>query len=543
MALVVIDPGHGGTTKTGGSSPNNATSPSGLLEKDLTLSVARHAEAALLARGHTVRLTRTSDVNLGLAARAAVAKAMHADVLVSLHFNGFADPLVQGTETWVHRSAAANSHDLAACVQRAVLQVTQYRDRGVQAKVLGVLDPAHFDARTAACLAELSFITTTAEDRHLQDPGYLQALGEAVAEAVEEFISRLAAPQMAVPAVHRSAVLRAGAVAVQVVAPLLVDVRGAIDAIPEKGSKSRFAGPVTSDGDPDSHIQGLAAHQDYFLLTHSDKDAGVGRILVVDRRSGQRKVVAQCPLPRFSSGGAPLFHAGGCQTAGQVLAVPSESGSNTSVIAFFDLTDPLNIRELHTSLRIERRTRDAAAAGLTTITRGGRTSWLCAVYDSGSIDFYESPDVPGGVPFAALFTAPIKVKEKHHQALLLFTDHNNRVVAAGLNKGNVPFFDRLVLYEVDLVGQTMTADPERSYSTGGGTRLRWGSAIEIAGTKLVLHCSDRNYGNSCTIATFDAAASTPASVKSSTRVAQAPGKARKAARTRATKKTAKRRTR
>src|SRR5262245_52125384 len=109
MAIVVIDPGHGGAGKVGGSSGNNATSPSGLLEKDLTLAVARHARAALDARGHDVRLTRDADVNLSLVDRAAVAKSARADTFVSIHFNGFGDNTVQGTETWVHQHGSAPS--------------------------------------------------------------------------------------------------------------------------------------------------------------------------------------------------------------------------------------------------------------------------------------------------------------------------------------------------------------------------------------------------------------------------------------------------
>ncbi len=176
--------------------------------------------------------------------------------------------------------------------------------------------------------------------------------------------------------------------------------------------------------------------------------------------------MAEFRLPSLVAGGPALFHAGGGQVIGDVLAVPSESSQNSSVVAFFDVSDPLNIRELQSSLRNPRAARDAAAVGITTITRNGRDVWLCAVYDSGSVDFYESPDVPGGVPFQLLFQAPIKVKEKDHQGLLLFTDRNNRVFAAGLNRGNFPFFDRLVLYEVYLVGQSMTPDPDRSFSTG-----------------------------------------------------------------------------
>jgi phospholipase C len=189
MAVIVVDPGHGGTEPTGESSPNNATSPSGLLEKQLTLAVARHAAAALSAHGHDVRLTRADDSNLGLAERARVARDAAADAFVSIHFNGFADPTVQGTETWVHLSASAASQRLAECVQRAVLGVTRHRDRSIQAKRLGVLSPSRHLEHTAACLAELSFITTVDEDRRLQEPQYVLDLGNAVASGIEEYVA------------------------------------------------------------------------------------------------------------------------------------------------------------------------------------------------------------------------------------------------------------------------------------------------------------------------------------------------------------------
>src|SRR5262249_1019895 len=74
--IIVIDPGHGGTVKIEGSSPNNAKSPSGELEKNWTLDIARRTRAAVLARaaalGKSVEvvLTRDTDANKGLAARA-----------------------------------------------------------------------------------------------------------------------------------------------------------------------------------------------------------------------------------------------------------------------------------------------------------------------------------------------------------------------------------------------------------------------------------------------------------------------------------------
>ena len=109
-----------------------------------------------------------------------------------------------------------------------------------------------------------------------------------------------------------------------------------------------------------------------------------------------------------------------------------------------------------------------------------------------------SPDLPHGDPFRPLFSSPIKVAEEHHQALLLFTDQTNQVFAAGLNRGNFPYFNRLVLYAVDLVGKSMTADPDRSYSTTSGTRLRWERGLEIVGDPLALHCTERNYGRVAT---------------------------------------------
>ncbi|MFL6331777.1 MAG: N-acetylmuramoyl-L-alanine amidase, partial [Pyrinomonadaceae bacterium] len=45
--VVVLDPGHGGETAVGGSSPNNATGPNKLLEKNLTLDLARRVQKIL----------------------------------------------------------------------------------------------------------------------------------------------------------------------------------------------------------------------------------------------------------------------------------------------------------------------------------------------------------------------------------------------------------------------------------------------------------------------------------------------------------------
>jgi len=190
LPIVVLDPGHGGTVKVGGSSPNNASGPNGLLEKNLTLEVAQRTASALA--GHAqVMLTRNTDTNLSLADRAAVARGNHADFFLSIHFNGFHDSGVDGTEVWAARGAAPESIDFAHAVLRRLVAVTRVPDRGVRRADLGVILPSRLAANTAACLAEIEFLTNPEQARRLEQDAYRQQLAEALATAV---LDRVAVP-------------------------------------------------------------------------------------------------------------------------------------------------------------------------------------------------------------------------------------------------------------------------------------------------------------------------------------------------------------
>src|SRR5258708_2095137 len=193
MAVLVIDPGHGGSTAVGGSSPNNATGSGGTLEKNLTLQVALLTREALAAKGHNVVLTRTSDTNLGLEARAALARSASADAFLSIHFNGWNDPKVQGTETFAHTQASPASMALATAVQTQALRATGLADRGVKKMDLGVLVPARQATKTAACLVEISFITNPNEERRLADTGYQKRIADALCTALDSFVKAPAA--------------------------------------------------------------------------------------------------------------------------------------------------------------------------------------------------------------------------------------------------------------------------------------------------------------------------------------------------------------
>jgi N-acetylmuramoyl-L-alanine amidase len=199
IGKIVVDPGHGGQANIGGSDANHATSALGDLEKNLTLKISLLLYEALIKMHHEVKLTRDSDINLSLKDRATVAKDFNADALVSIHFNGWNDTITQGTETYIHTLAGDNSRLLASSVQQRLVSVAKYRDRGVKTMGLGVLKPEYYLLQTAACLAEISFITETTDARKLRDENYCKELANALAIAIDDYINKRSSINLITP--------------------------------------------------------------------------------------------------------------------------------------------------------------------------------------------------------------------------------------------------------------------------------------------------------------------------------------------------------
>jgi N-acetylmuramoyl-L-alanine amidase len=208
--VVVLDPGHGGNRKVGGSSPNNATSASGVLEKVMTLDLAKRVQKQLMKLSDgipgsnlKVHLTRTGDTNLSLSDRAQVAESKRADVFLSIHFNGF-NGSARGTETWILSTANGNvneqeDRELAQRIQTAMLAAirqfdTNARDRGIKDnQKLGVLNDISLgNTRGAhnsrACLTEVEFIDNPDVDKLLNTTQNSNLVWNAIAEAIAEAI-------------------------------------------------------------------------------------------------------------------------------------------------------------------------------------------------------------------------------------------------------------------------------------------------------------------------------------------------------------------
>lgn len=116
--IVVIDPGHGGRDP-------GATSVSGqVVEKDLTLALARELRDDLVKRGRVrVAMTRDEDRYLSLDDRAAVARRLNAAMFVSLHMDSAPNPLARGATIY-------SVSDVASDEEAARLAASENRGAG-----------------------------------------------------------------------------------------------------------------------------------------------------------------------------------------------------------------------------------------------------------------------------------------------------------------------------------------------------------------------------------------------------------------------------
>ena len=227
--VVFIDPGHGGLDPgVVGPTADGHT----LLEKDATLAVASRLATLLRDDGYTVVMARTEDTTVitlsasdsvhgaltasalrrDLAARAACANLAGASVLVSIHFDGYADPAVGGTETFydpVRPFASANQR-LAADLQSALVAALHEPDRGVWTDdqlaappltpsgesyghliELGPALPGWVDnpSQMPGALVEPLFITNREEAKLAGDPAGQQRIAEALEGGLLKFLA------------------------------------------------------------------------------------------------------------------------------------------------------------------------------------------------------------------------------------------------------------------------------------------------------------------------------------------------------------------
>jgi N-acetylmuramoyl-L-alanine amidase len=177
---VVIDPGHGGPDP-------GAVGIGGLRETDVVLDVGLQLAQLLQGRGVQVLLTRTSEVDVDLPPRVALANRSGADVFVSLHANALSldRPDVNGIETFYYQGG--RSYELALSIQQQLMAISPGTpDRGAR--------PGRFFVirRTVmpSVLTEMGFVTGEIDAPRLADARYRQRLAAAVATGILSYLGQ-----------------------------------------------------------------------------------------------------------------------------------------------------------------------------------------------------------------------------------------------------------------------------------------------------------------------------------------------------------------
>jgi N-acetylmuramoyl-L-alanine amidase len=222
---VLIDAGHGGPDP-------GVVGRSSVREAAVSLAVSQEVARRLRADGYGVVLSRTSDgsvtrfgpdeitggsmtsdqVRRDLQARIRCANASGAVALLSIHFNGYPDSTVSGSQTIYDaaRPFAPDSKRLAESLQAALLKGLQLADRGIRTDdqldaptlseragsyghlvLLGPADPGWVDKGTAmpGALVEPLFLTAPGEAWMASSPSGQRRIASALVSGLESYLA------------------------------------------------------------------------------------------------------------------------------------------------------------------------------------------------------------------------------------------------------------------------------------------------------------------------------------------------------------------
>jgi N-acetylmuramoyl-L-alanine amidase len=197
LRRVIIDAGHGGQ--------DSGAIRNGVMEKDLTLDVARRLDRIVRAKGLTTVLTRSSDETVSLAKRAQIANRENDSIFVSIHFDEGGRAAATGVQTFYAARQAApsggisswlpflqkvssapsnlDSQSLAEFIQQALVAGTQAFDRGTTTQQFYVVANVHHPA----VLVEGGFLSNADDITKLTTDEYRQKLAVAISEGIMRY--------------------------------------------------------------------------------------------------------------------------------------------------------------------------------------------------------------------------------------------------------------------------------------------------------------------------------------------------------------------
>lgn len=177
--IVVIDPGHGGR--------DPGAVYGGVNEKDLNLDISLKLNSLLKEYGIATYMTRSSDKYVDLYARTEYANKLNADLFVSVHNNAGMSS-TSGSMMLYYPAASGVSRDFASIFLSEVTSKLGTKNLGLIARPnLVVLRTT----KMPAVLAEIGYMTNTAELKRLKTDAFRQQAAEALRDAILKVLKKI----------------------------------------------------------------------------------------------------------------------------------------------------------------------------------------------------------------------------------------------------------------------------------------------------------------------------------------------------------------
>ncbi|OUR98407.1 N-acetylmuramoyl-L-alanine amidase [Flavobacteriales bacterium 33_180_T64] len=178
---IIIDVGHGGKD-------SGAIGINGIQEKDVVMDIANLILKLNndLDRQLDIYLTRYSDTLISLSDRTKLAKALKADLFVSLHCNHSDNPDARGIEVYASRKQRKYSKEsvfIGYQIEKTICREIGYESRGVKFANFQVLRETI--GHCASVLLELGFLSNKDEVDYISDSINIELIAIAIILSIQ----------------------------------------------------------------------------------------------------------------------------------------------------------------------------------------------------------------------------------------------------------------------------------------------------------------------------------------------------------------------
>jgi N-acetylmuramoyl-L-alanine amidase/uncharacterized protein YraI len=183
---IFLDPGHGGSDRAN-------RGPTGYVEADGVLDIARRLRSELQALGFEVSMSRDKDATVNLSQRGKMAGQFKADLFLSIHSNA-GSAVATGTEVY-YSVNLPQTKAIAAKMSKAVANILGIPDRGAKVResqnypgedYYTVIDTAQDTGVPRVFLIEVAFHSNPKEEALLKQPAVREKIARALADVIAD---------------------------------------------------------------------------------------------------------------------------------------------------------------------------------------------------------------------------------------------------------------------------------------------------------------------------------------------------------------------